>query len=164
MKMTEQRSGTFFVKGEKIVLKRDGTWFADGVEITHEQTRDLFYRAIHWDETQRAYCLKVGYETIFIEVEDTPYFVTALEPAQAPRVNLTDGRNLALEAARLSYEKGVLYLSLDGGQRAKFLSAPYYELLKGLEEDARYYYLIIAGKRVDLSPRESESPLKRSGK
>jgi hypothetical protein len=125
---------------------------------THEQTRDLFYRAIHWDESQRAYCLKVGYETIFIEVEDTPYFVTALEPAKAPRLTLSDGRNLALEAARLSYEKGALYLSLDGGQRAKFLSAPYYELLKGLEEDDRHYYLVIAGKRVDLAPRDEPSP------
>jgi hypothetical protein len=30
--MDGQRSGTFFVKGEKIVLKRDGTWFADGID------------------------------------------------------------------------------------------------------------------------------------
>ena len=48
------RSGTFFCKGQKITLKRDGTWIADGIEITHDQTRELFYRAIDFDPQTKA--------------------------------------------------------------------------------------------------------------
>lgn len=147
-----QKTGTFFVQGEKIVLKKDGTWFADGVEITHDQTRELFGRSIHWDPQARRFCLKIGYETMYIEVEDTPFFVKALEKADRVAV-LSDERRIELNAARLRYEKEALYLELDDGLRAKFLSAPYYQLLKHLEEDGASYFLTIAGQKATLSPK-----------
>lgn len=149
----QTRSGTFFVKGEKIVLRRDGTWVADGVEITHEGTRDLFFKTIAWDPGERKYCLKIGYETMHIEVEDTPYFVTSIERQQTDcyLARLSNFTDVSLQAARLSYERGNLYLALDNGQRAKFLSAPYYSLLRDLQEDDRAYFLSIAGTRADLA-------------
>ncbi|MBI3557966.1 MAG: DUF1285 domain-containing protein [Deltaproteobacteria bacterium] len=151
--MPQERSGTFFVKGEKIVLKKDGTWVADGIEITHEQTCALFYKAIHWDPTEKKFCLKVGYETIFIEVEDTPHFVSSLELGAKPRATLASAATIALQAARLKYEYGNLYLRLDDGLRAKFLSAPYYDLMSLLEEDDEFYFLTISAERVNLAPK-----------
>ena len=145
----------FFVKGEKITLKRDGTWMADGVEITHEQTRDLFFKAIHWDGAEKQYYLEVGYERIFIEVEDTPFFVTSLEGHAA---SFSDFTEAPLRADKLTYENGSLYHLRDDGQRARFLSAAYYDILKGLQEDERFYFLTISGERVNLSPKASGSP------
>lgn len=150
----QKRSGTFFVKGEKIVLKKDGTWVADGVEITHEQTCDLFYRSIHWDEKEKKYCLRIGYETLFIEVEDTPFFVTALrEEAGASIAMLSSHQEVSIKPNQLKYEDARLYLLLENGLRAKFLSAAYYELLKKLKEDEKYYYLLIDGAKVNLAEK-----------
>ena len=155
----------FFVKGEKIILKRDGTWVADGTEITHEQTRDTFFKSIRWDEKERKYCLEIGYEVLFIEVEDTPYFVTSVEPRDgaAPLARLSNFTELPIRSDRIEYRDGSLYLRRDDGQRARFLSAPYYDLLRGLQEDDRYYFLTIAGERVNLSPKGSGNPASRPG-
>jgi hypothetical protein len=147
----------FFVQGEKIVLKKDGTWIADGIEITHDQTREAFFKSIKWDETEQKYCLAIGYEVMFIEVEDTPYFVTALiTQKQSVRARLSNFTEAPI-ADHLKYEGGNLYLELADGQRAKFLSAPYYDLLHSLQEDEKFYFLTIEEKRVNLSAKDSES-------
>jgi hypothetical protein len=150
----------FFVKGEKITLKRDGTWVADGTEITHEQTRDLFYRSIKWDAAEKKYYLEVGYERIFIEVEDTPFFVTSIDRDDDAHytASLSDFTTVSVKSSQLSYENGNLYLTRDDGQRAKFLSPAYYAILAGLQEDSRFYYLTIGGARVNLSPRDGGNP------
>lgn len=154
-----QRASTFFVKGEKIKLCKDSTWIADGIEITHEPTRDLFYKSIHWDAEEKKYCLKVGYETMFIEVEDTPYFVTALIGDDAIHAKLSNFTEQPVRASSLEFQDNVLYLRASDGQRAKFLSAPYHELLaKHLGQDDRYYFVTIAGERVNLSPLAHPAP------
>ena len=147
----------FFVKGEKIVLRRDGTWIADGTEITHGQTRDLFFRSIHWDAAENKYYLEVGYERIFIEVEDTPYFVTSIERQSAPErilAKLSDFTTAELKAAALEYRDSNLYLTLSDGQKAKFLSPAYYDLLQDLQEDKHHYFISIAGSRVNLLAKD----------
>lgn len=141
----------FFVKGEKIFLRKDATWIADGVEITHDKTRDLFFKSIHWDSTQKQYYLEVGYERIFIEVEDTPYFVVSIErqtpgPVLAKLSNFTD-----TPIETVAYANEALYLTLSSGQKARFLSAAYYDLLRDLQEDPKYYFLELAGKRINLA-------------
>lgn len=149
----------FFVKGEKIVLKKDGTWVADGIEITHDQTRDLFFRSIHWDADQNQYYLEVGYERLFFEVEDTAWFVTALQSGGGKLTALlSDTRTVALEAEALKYENESLYLGLPGDERARFLSAAYYDLLRDLQEDDQFYYVTIAGKRANLAAKGAASP------
>ena len=146
----------FFVKGEKIVLKRNGVWFADGIEITHEQTRDLFFRSIHWDEKTndegQHFYLEVGYERLFFDVEDTPYFVVSLGEESDGRLfaNLTNSVKSPIQHDLLSYENTSLYLTLSNGFKARFLAAPYYDLLKHLEEDATGYYVEIAGQKKIL--------------
>lgn len=157
MDVPKNRSGTFFVQGEKIVLKKDGTWFSDGIEITHEPTREVFFKSIHWDEKEKRYCLKVGYETIFIEVEDTPFFVNAIEeePNESFFAKLSNESRVRITPGQLKYDDNKLYLFLDSGQKAKFLSAPYYQLLQRLREDARYYFLFVDGKKVKLAKKES---------
>jgi hypothetical protein len=154
----------FFVQGEKIILRKDGVWIADGVEITHEQTRDLFFRSIHRDIKAGQYYLEVGYERIFIMIEDTPYFVTALNRKDgagtglspetgAITVCLTNGSEQPITSNALSYEQGSLYLRTLDGERAKFLSAAYYDLLRDLQEDKTHYFLVIDGKRVNLAAK-----------
>ncbi len=145
----------FFVQGEKILLKKDGTWIADGIEITHEETRKIFYKSIHWDSEQKKYYLEIGYERLFIEVEDTPYFVTELErTGKKIFAKLSSTVEIEILATNLLYvyqhPQGVLYLMLPENERARFLSASYYDLLKDLTEDENGYFLTIVGERVCL--------------
>lgn len=163
-------SAIFFVKGEKIILKRDGSFFSDGVEITHDETRETFYRSIGWDAERREYYLQVGYERLYIEVEDTAYFVTSVEGgAKGFVAKLSNGAHAPIGATNLSYEEektgkgtrdagprsagGSLYLTLLNGLRARFLSPAYYEILKNLREDSAGYYLDLAGIRIELLPK-----------
>ncbi|HRK01461.1 MAG TPA: DUF1285 domain-containing protein [Oligoflexia bacterium] len=165
-------AGEFFVKGEKIVLKSNGLWLADGIEITHDQTKALFYRAIHWKPKNfngpDTYYLTVGYETIAIEVEDTPFFVVAVDCGhQKWTATLTDQETIAIEAEMLEYRGGSLYVNISkthgdrinaGYPWARFLSAPYHALLSHLEEDAEYYFIAIPGaknRRANLLPKGS---------
>lgn len=160
-----QRSGEFFVKGEIIVLKRDGTWMSSGpegaaaplIEITHEETKKLFYRAIEWDATQRVFSLKVGFERIAIQVEDTPYFVTSIDRKNGKiTAKLTNETSSEITANNLHYEKNSLYLDVGTqGLRAKFFSAPYYDILKMLEENEKEYFLLIQNSKCVLLPKQS---------
>lgn len=155
-----KQTGTFFVKGERIVLKKDGTWIADGIEITHEQTREAFFRAIRFDakgnDEGQHYCLSTGYETLFIEIEDTPYFVCSLSRESGERyvAHLSTGQDMEVRADALEYRDDALYLTTPDKQKARFLSAAYYEILKDLAEDASTYYLTIRGQKAILAKKD----------
>ena len=124
-----------------------------------------------WDDTEKQYYIEIGYERMFIEVEDTAYFVIGLTHDQAAvgagytrilaQVSNFSEVQIAPPANGLSplkYINGTLYLELSvANQRAKFLSAPFYDLMKSLEEDETHYFITIEGKRVNLSPKDSEN-------
>lgn len=135
------------VKGEHLVLRRDGVWISNGVEITHEPTVSAFSRSVRWDAVEKKYCVALGYEVIYVEVEDTAYFVTSLFDQLA---KISNGSIVDLQASQLKYERESLYLILEGGERARFLSEPFYDLMRGLKEDVSAYYLVLDGTRVDL--------------
>jgi len=160
------RQPYFLVKGERLVLRRDGTWESNGTEITHEPTHEAFSRNIHWDEEAGKYFISLGYERIHVEVEDTPYFITALEKSgtsekSAWTARLSTQESLSITPEALEYRERALYLRLADGQHARFLSAPYYEILGDLQEDENGYFLTVGGKRVGLAPKGSPNPASR---
>ncbi len=138
------KDGIFFAAGEKIFLRRDGVWIADGVEISHEGTRELFYRSVFREKETSRYYLQIGIERLFITVEDTAFFVVSIEKASAYSAKLSNGKTLSIEPAQLSYVEDVvrgpsLYLLLEDGERARFLSPAYYALLShAVDEDDKY--------------------------
>lgn len=146
------QNAPIFVDNEVITLTRSGVWIADGMEITHEPTRRLFARSLKKDE--RGYYLHVGRETKRIDVEDTAYFIHRIDgdAAAGYELWLSDETKESLDGASLSYRPGRLVCRIKGGsEEAKFLSAAYFDLLRGLEEDARTYFVIIAGARIELA-------------
>lgn len=160
--MTQQaRSGQFFVQGEKISIKANGIWMADGIEITHEQTCEAFFKAVHWKKPgfngPDSYYLSIGYETIAIDTEDTPFFVCSVDcNGKKWTAALSDGSTVEIDSTNLSYRGWALYLNICKSHEqkinrdypwARFLSAPYYELLSHLEEDEKGYYLSLPGKK-----------------
>lgn len=154
----------FFVDREVIVLTERGVWMADGTEITHEPTRTLFARSLM--RGPKGYSLVIGHETKWIDVQDTALFVHALrgDAVSGWELVLSDGSREALNPPTLSYRPGRLTCRVKVGasgpargellplcdEEARFLSAPYMDLLRDVEKDGTGYYLVIAGRRVEL--------------
>jgi hypothetical protein len=63
---------------------------------------------------------------------------------------LSDFTKLEIDASCLRYQWGKLYLDLPNGLRAKFKTVAYYDLMNDLQEDSRYYYVILNGRRANL--------------
>ena len=121
---------------------------ADGTEITHHPTLKFFARSLQKDE--QGYFLKAGQETKRITVEDTPYFVIRID---SNILTLNDERQVPLDPITLRYAPGRLTCripSVFGLAEAKFLRAPYYDVMKTLEQDQKGYWITIQGCRILL--------------
>ena len=160
MSATTGGAAPFFVDREVIEITRSGVWLADGVEITHEPTRKLFARSLRRDA--EGYFLAIGRETKRILVQDTAFFVLRVDGdgSRGYEVLLSNEETVRLDPATLRYRPGRLTLQwVPHGyaalEEALFLHAPYFDLLRHLEEDASSYFLMIEGRRWDLAPRTS---------
>jgi len=144
----------FFAANEIITLTKNGVWMSDDIEITHEGTRQLFFKILtlengHW-------FLKLGKEIKEITVEDTAYFVKRvdLEPGlKQATLTLAGGSKEPLKHQTLHYKPGRLTCKLANGFEAKFVGSAYFELLSHLEEDERAYFLTFGDERVELAPK-----------
>jgi hypothetical protein len=144
----------FFIDREILVLTREGVWLADGTEITHEPTRRLFARSLVRDA--EGYQLKIGRESKRVTVEDTAYFVLRIDgdPHAGYELLLSDETRERLDPKTLFYRPARLTARVKGGsEEAKFLHAPYFDLLRELEEDGDSFFLTISGARVRLAPK-----------
>jgi hypothetical protein len=148
------KNAPFFVDNEVIRLTKNGVWLSDAVEIDHEQTRRMFAKSLERDA--QGWLLRIGRETKRIEVEDTAYFVTRIEGSASRGIEicLSDESREKLDPSTLTYRPGRLACRIkDGKEEAKFLHAPYFELLKDLQEDDASYWLELGGKRVQLTSK-----------
>lgn len=143
-----------YVDREIIRLTREGIWLADGLEITHAPTRDLFARSLAKDEA--GYFLHIGFEMKRIEVEDTAYFVTQISGNSQDGFELTlnDQTKERLNAKTLRYQPGRLTCTIKNQEGspevAKFLRNPYWELLQNAQDIDGKFYLRIEGEWIGL--------------
>ncbi len=148
----------FFVDTEVLRLTKNGIWFSDDTEISHEPTRKLFARSLRRDE--KGYFLSIGRETKRIEVEDTAFFVIRVEHSSAavPEIVLSDETTERLDPQTLSYRPGRLTCRVkNGAEEAKFLHSPYFDLLRDLHEDQDAYFLTFGPKRIEILRKKERS-------
>lgn len=157
-KMSENQNAPFFIDREVIILSKNGVWIADGSEITHEPTRRLFARSLKKDA--EGYFLHIGRETKKIQVEDTAYFVHRLDGTSEAGYTLllNDETSERLDPETLNYRPGRLTCKIKNQtEEAKFLHAPYFDLLKNLQENSNSYFLEFGPKQkrqlITLSKR-----------
>jgi uncharacterized protein len=143
-------------QGGEIRLDKEGRWFHEGVEITHQLTLDLFSSSIHLGQ-DGAYYLIVGPERARIVVEDTPYVVrrVTLEPERALLL-LNDRTEETLDPTTLRVgADNVLYCSVKTGAfRARFLRPAYYQLMERLEENQDGYAVRLGNKLWPIRSKE----------
>jgi hypothetical protein len=154
MSATEDTS--FFGIYEDLILTKNGLWLSNGEEITHERTCLAFSKNLF--RCKEGFEIRLGPERKNVHVEDTLYFVTAMEgePSLGFTLTLNDGRQVELDATTLSYRPGrltckVYHPNEQTHEEAKFLTSAYYELLKYLDNSVNGFFVTIEGKKIILS-------------
>jgi hypothetical protein len=131
-----------FVDQELIVLSKNGTWLANGIEVTHPSTVRLFAKNLKRDD--QGYFIQVGKESKRIQVEDTPYFIRKIEGnAQSGYLLfINDETEERLDPMTVRYQPGRLTCRIKSQtSEAKFLHAAYMDLLKDLRESETTFFL-----------------------
>ena len=125
-----------YLKG---VLRLDarGTWFHNGVAFSNKKVRDLFFRSIVWREDIQEYVVRIGKGDAHFDCEDTAYFVTDIDTADAPwNLYLTDGSQELLNPHTLQQgAEHQLYCTLQSGHRARFMQNCHQHILEFCEQD-----------------------------
>lgn len=154
-------------KPPDLFLDKEGRWFHEGVEITHERTLRLFSRSLerHPDGTYR---LKIGDESVPVYIEDTAFVVRSVAVQTDQQgipttytLLLSDGEEESLNPETLEIgENNVMYCRVKNGyEKARLLRPAYYQLCSFLEcdEAAQTFWLPWQGRKVGLPFRRQNS-------
>jgi hypothetical protein len=144
---------------------KEGKWYHQGVEITHERTLKLFSRSLRKD-SQGRYLIAIGKEWGYVEVEDAPFLVKYLDyhpPTETEgayfTILLNDGSTETLDLKTLRVGKNnVLYCKVKKREyRARFCRASYYEFAQHIEFDpsSGWYYILLNGKKYYLKRKRA---------
>jgi uncharacterized protein len=144
------RAGFYAVESGRISFRHDGNWYSDDERIDNPRIALLFSRSLRQDPAGNFF-LQVGDERAAVDIEDTPYVVTRIDPLPADgfRIFLNDGESEALDCTSLAVgADNVLYCAIKGGRyRARVLRPAYYQMAPYFEENGRGGYVLRAGSR-----------------
>ena len=140
-----------------ILINKEGEWFYNGLPIINKKVLQYFYQLLETGP-DGGYQLRNERECCPVEVQDTPFVVTALWPSDGPHeqffIRLSDDsvETLAIETLSISPEN-IPYCTIKKGRfRARFLRAPYYRLAESVQqENEADFFIELNGKRHYLS-------------
>ncbi|HZP38250.1 MAG TPA: hypothetical protein VFE48_17325 [Methylomirabilota bacterium] len=137
----------------RLRIARDGTWFHDDAEVTHEGIIANLRENLAVDE--QGHYLRIGPVRVPVEVEDTPFVIVRVE-REGDRLVVTRndlGREpLAIETLTID-EQGVPRCRVkDGRFTARLDRAATYQLLQHVEpaEGSRAAALVVGGRRYQV--------------
>lgn len=148
----------FRFKPAPVSIDASGRWTYGGEEIVHESVLALFRRCLR-PSSSGGWELRLKTQVWPVQVEDTPFFVTAVR-AQGPgrySVELDDGTREPLEGGAMSTDARGVKLRVKGGRfPARFLRTATIALAHMVELDAagRFVLPLEGGAAVDLSGLE----------
>jgi hypothetical protein len=137
----------------RLRIDREGAWFQDGGEVTHEGMLAALRSALSRDD--RGHFLEIGPVRVPVEVDDAPFVVLRAEP---------DGDRLALTLNDLTREAlapdtlrfgadGAPYCRVkDGRFEARWSRAAAYQLLQHVQRDESGRADLLVGARRDPLP------------
>lgn len=133
------------------MLRRDGSFWHEGVRLTHPRLRRAFRAGVRWADAEQVFVVQLGRFRGRLDVEDTAFFVDAYDEATG-ELALSDRSREPLAAGTLRVDPdGVLRCRLAGGFAARFTRAAQAELLAAVEVAAD-------GVRVRAGPRLARAP------
>lgn len=141
-----------YASTEILTLTREGEWLSNGEPFGHEPTRSLFSKSLK-RRSDGSWWLEIGRESKQVRVEDTAYFVLRIEGDRRSGYEtlLSDGSREPLRPETLLLTPGRLTCLTAAGHEARFLRAPYTDLLmQALEEKNGTHEMEIEGRRYEL--------------
>ena len=146
-------------------LDKLGRLFESGEEITHQKTLNFFFENIKPATDGNGFVIQYKLEVAPLKIEDTPLFVERIfwEDSQNPRVQLKGNLEIPLNLKSLRFQEPdrltcEVFRKYDSGKEslleARFLSAPYHELLLKTEKDKWGVFLPIEGEKFYLNPTQ----------
>jgi hypothetical protein len=131
----------------RLRIDRDGVWFHDDAEVTHEGILANLRANLHVDE--RGHYLQVGPARVPVEVADTPFVVERVEiegDGLTATLNDLTREPVALDTLRVDGQ-GVPRCRVKGGRfAARFARAATYQLLQHVDAAAGPA-LVLGGRR-----------------
>jgi hypothetical protein len=143
-------------------IDREGVWRHEGQEVTHPGVLQNLYVNLHADAG--GHFLQIGPTRIPVEVEDTPFVVTRVDPAAAAgaaapglRLWLSDGTQEPLTLDSLWLGSGETpYCRVKGGRfTARLAVAAWLQLAAFVEEEpgTGLLSLVVGARRVPIERR-----------
>jgi uncharacterized protein len=132
-----------------LFLDKDGRWFHEGIEITHQRTCSLFSRSLTKGSDGRYY-VRVGKEYAPVDLEDKPFVIKSVtivtdseESCSMYRILLNDETEETLDPNTLTIGPDhVMYCTVKGSTvEARFLRSAYYQIsahVEYIETEDRY--------------------------
>ena len=139
------------------MLRRDGSFWHEGVRVTHARLHQAFLAGVRWAEDERTFVVQLGRYRGWLEVEDTAFFVTAYDGTTG-EVELSDRTRERLNAATLSVDADeVMRCTVKGRFAARFTRAAQAHLLDALELDGDLVVLRAGSRRLRAQGLDSAS-------
>ncbi len=138
---------------EEIRLDERGEWTHEGLRFENSRLIGLFSRSIGRTEGG-TWILEIGPFTYPITVEDTGFFVEAVDwSEQPPRLRLSDDTSEPLDVHSVEYRPGGrLYCRIkDGAFRARFKHNAYHSIMDHLHEEDGKVILSVTGTQICLA-------------
>ncbi|MAJ60924.1 MAG: hypothetical protein CBC48_13550 [bacterium TMED88] len=140
-----------------LVLHRNGVWSHEGQPILNRRLRERFDQSVAYLPDEQSYIVQVGRFRGLIEVEETGFFVRAVDLVRG-EVALSDGTREPLEVSTLtlSPSDGALVARVKmpleaAGLPARFFHGPQAEFLSAVDFSARGRVgVLIAGHWQEL--------------
>lgn len=140
-----------------IRIDKEGVWYYKGVEMFRKDILKIFFECLKRDEQGR-YLIELEGEKCLIDVEDTPFVVTAAEANtgkdrkgnESIEILLNDftSEDLDLSTLRVGIDN-VLYCGIKNGSfEARFSRPGYYQIARYIEydKDRDAYFIPLNGR------------------
>ncbi len=141
-------------------LTADGVWLYKGEPITHPGLVHIL-ESNYGHGPEGGFEVRLGFQRVTVEVEDTPYFIRALEcNGDDCWIHVNDGTRQVLEPARVcigAHDR--TYVTLPSGDDARFLRKAELDLGAFLEEQDGRLGLRLGGRWTPLGSRDSGAAL-----
>ncbi len=131
----------------KLKIDKDGRWFQNGAEITHQQIYLMFNDMLE-ETSDEGYRIRMGREICSVEVEDAPFVVLRMidEDSDGLHMELNDKTREPFDPERFWIGAGnVPYCRVKEDRfHARFSRPAYYQVAELIEQDqseSRFYFV-----------------------
>ncbi len=130
------------------MLRRDGSFWHEGVRVTHPRLAAAFRAGVRWSEAERTFVVQLGRFRGWLDVEDTAFFVDAYDAATG-EIELSDRSREPLDAATLRTDPDdALRCTVKSRFDARFSRPAQEQLADALEQDGDELYLRVGTRRL----------------